>query len=136
MTIYMCLSFLSIISSLFVMYPHTVISPLSIFPLFLLAVSILEVFLLKGQQNQSIDDYRLHNTAYSFREIDLTKISCSQKWLLRFKKISLPPFFLFAFYFNSIVKFLFSVLLFVSTYILSRFFVMIENKRSSNNNNS
>ena len=136
MTIYMCLSFLSIVISLFVMYPHIVISPISIFPLFLFSISVLEVFLLKGQQNQSVDDYRLNNTAYSLKEIDLTKIKCSKKWLLIFKKISLPLFFLFALYFHSAIKCIFSLLIFVSTYILSRVFVMIENRRSNNNNNS
>ena len=136
MTIYLCLSFLSIVVSLFVLYPHIVVSPMSVFPLFLFAISVLEVFLLKGQQNQSVDDYRLNNTAYSVREIDLTKINCSKKWLLVFKQMSLPPFFLFALYFQSAIKGLFSILIFVFTYILSRVFVMIENRKSSNNNNS
>ena len=136
MTIYMCLSFFSIVISLFVMYPHIVISPISIFPLLLFTISVLEVFLLKGQQNQSVDDYRLNNTAYSFREVDLTKINCSKKWLLMFKKISLPLIFFFALYFNSTIKCLFSILIFVLTYILSRVFVMIENRRSNHNNNS
>ena len=136
MTIYLCLSFLSIVISLFVMYPHIVISPISIFPLLLFTISVLEVFLLKGQQNQSVDDYRLNNTAYSIREIDLVKINSSKKWLRIFKKISLPLFFLFVLYFHSVMKCIFSILIFVSTYILSRVFVMIENRRSNHNNNS
>ena len=133
MIIYMCLSFLSLVISLIILYPHIVISPLSVLPMFLFFISVLEVNLLKEQRNQSIDDYRLNNTAYSFREVDYTKINCSKKWLQFFKKISFPLFFFFALYFNSAIKCLFSILTFALTYILSRIFVVAENWIRTNN---
>ena len=133
MTIYICLSFLSIAISFFAFHPHLVILPISVLPLLLLFISVVEMFLLKGEQNQSIDDYRLNNTAYSFREIDFAKVNCSKKWLLLLKKISLPLFLLFALYFNVAIKCIFSILIYVLTYILSSVFVMMENRIKSNN---
>ena len=133
MTIYWCLSFLSIVISFFAFHSHLVILPISVLPLALLLLSVAEIFLLKGEQSQSIDDYRLNNTTYSFREIDLAKVNCSKKWLLLLKKISLPLFLLFALYFDSAIKCIFSVLIYVSTYILSRVFVVMENRINNNN---
>ena len=132
MTIYICLSFLTLVISSFVFYPHIVISPLSALPVVLFLLSVLEIFLLKEQQDQSIDDYRLNNTAYSFRELDLSKINCSKKWLQRFKIISLPVFLFFALYFNGTIKCLFSLFIFVFTYILTRIFVVAENRINTN----
>lgn len=133
MVIYMCLSFLSLLISLFILYPYIVISPLSILPVFLFFVSVLEVCILKEQQNRSIDDYHLNNTAYSLKDVDIKKIKCSRKWLQFFKKISFPTFFFFALFFNSETKCILSIFAFSLTYIFSRAFVVMENRIKNNN---
>ena len=130
MTIYLLSAFFSFVVAFFI-FPHSVnITSMSLLPLCFIVVTAIEISLLKEQQKQSIDDYRLNNTAYSFREIDLNKIICSKKWLFRNKLISIPFLLLFVLYFNSGLKVL-SVLLFVLTYPISRIFVIIENKKTT-----
>lgn len=131
MTIYLLIAFFSVGASLFVLTPYISITPMSLLPLCLIFIAVLEAFLLKGQQNQTIDEYRLNNTAYSFREIDLSRMNCSKKWLFRYKLISLPLISFFVLYFNSIFKY-FSLLIFFLPYLLSWFSVMLENKKNQN----
>ncbi len=103
MVTYMTVSFLTVFASLLLFWRKVSLSPLSLVPLVLMGLSLLQMFLFK---EQSETDERLDSTAYSLHEDGL--IGRDYTRLMQIHRdarlVILPLLAVFCLYFGTIVK--------------------------------
>ncbi len=102
MTIYLIVSILAIIVSVFIFFDSIIISSGSICPIVLIGLSILQAIIFKSEYNEPKD--HTNATNYSTREMDYEVLRLSMKYHTLTKIAIIPLLCVFIIYFNTVIK--------------------------------
>ena len=129
MLTYMIVSHLAILGSLFLFWREISLSPLSLVPLVLIGLSLLQMLLFKEQGEA---DDRLDNTAYSLYEDGLTSADRTRLMELhRIVKLAILPLLaVFCLYFGTIVKIIVPTVIYALSFVAVRVVFLWQKKRS------
>ena len=130
MIVYMIVSFLAVFGSLFLFWRDLSLSSLSLVPLALMGISLLQMFLFK---EQSETDPSLDSTAYALHEDGLTAHDHTRLMQIHrdARLIILPLLLIFCLYFGAIVKIVAPIIIYALSFVAVRVVFLWQKKRSA-----
>ncbi len=127
MAVYLIVSMLALVASIFVCFDYVFISSASMVPLALIAISIFQAFIFKSLEKDA-GDYT-SETAYSTSEIDYDARQRGMKYQALSKLAVIPLLALFIIYFGSVWKFAAPILIYCFSYFPTFFIVKFGKNR-------
>lgn len=129
MTVYLCISFVAIVLSLFPFWSYVNIHVLSFAPIVLIFVSLLQISVFRSYAKPDAELWRTDNTMYSSREVDQEAYCIGMKYHSICKLVILPPLCALIFYGNGIFKISVSAVLYLLSFLPVKFLVRWEQKK-------
>lgn len=128
MAIYLWVSFGAILASLFPLWNHVNIHALSIAPIVLMLVSLLQISVFRSYAKP---DTTIDNTMYSSREVDQEAYRIGMKYHSLCKLIILPLFFALIFYGSGILKIALAAAVYLLSFLPVKILVRREQKKEN-----
>ena len=129
MIVYFIVSALMIGVSVIVFWEHLVIGGFSLVPVALILVSLLQAMIFRSYVNEKDENLDINNTVYTLHEVDRAAYRLGMKWHYICKMVIIPPLVLLTVHFSSLYKFIFSILLYLFSYLPVKFLVRWEQKK-------
>ncbi len=121
MTIYLIISLLAVVISVFVFFESLTISALSIVPTVIIVLSALQAAIFNSSANKEND--RTDNTAFSANEIDCKAVKLGMKYHALCKLAIIPLLFIFVLYFGTAVKIAIPIIIYILSFLPVRLLV-------------
>jgi hypothetical protein len=129
MAIYLGVSFGALLISLFLLWSYVNIHVLSLAPLVLIFVSLLQISVFRSYAKPDTELWTTDNTMYSSREVDQEAYRIGMKYHSLCKLSILPLLCALIFYGSGILKILLAVAVYLLSFLPVKFFVRWEKKR-------
>ena len=129
MAIYLGVSFGALLISLFLLWSYVKIHVLSLAPLVLIFVSLLQISVFRSYAKPDTELWTTDNTMYSSREVDQEAYRIGMKYHSLCKLSILPLLCALIFYGSGILKILLAVAVYLLSFLPVKFFVRWEKKR-------
>ena len=128
MAIYLGVSLGALLISLFPLWSYVNLHVLSLAPLVLIFVSLLQISVFRSYAKPDAE-LPFDNTMYSSREVDKVAYRIGMKYHFLCKMAILPPLCAFIFYGSGILKIVLAVAVYLLSFLPVKFFVRWEQKR-------
>jgi len=129
MAIYLGISFGALLISLLFLWNYVNIHVLSLAPLVLIFVSLLQISVFRSYAKPDAELWRTDNTMYSSREVDQEAYRIGMKYHSLCKMAILPLLCALIFYGSGILKILLAVAVYLLSFLPMKFFVRWEKKK-------
>ncbi len=124
MTIYLIISILATIASVFIFFENIIVSSGSVCPLFLIGLSILQAVIFKSEKRDHTNE-----TNYSIQELDYESINLSMQYHALTKIAIIPLLCVFIIYFDTAYKIAVSMGIYLLSFLPVRLLVKFRKKR-------
>ena len=128
MTVYFAVSLLGLVISLFPFWSYVNIHTLSLAPIVLMFVSLLQISMFRSYAKPDAE-LPTDSTSYTTREVDKVAYRIAMKYHSLCKLVILPPLCALVFYGNGIFKISVSVALYLLSFLPVKFLVRWEQKK-------
>ena len=130
MLIYFIISIVSIIISFFAFMDSIIINEFSLCPAVLIGVSFLQAMIFKSNAFNDDDGLLTNTTAYSIREprVDIDAYRKNMKYHYICKMVIIPVLLLFVIHFNSILKIVASISMYLLSFMPVKILARIDKK--------
>ncbi len=130
MAVYLCISLVAIVCSLVPFGEYVHIQSLSLAPIVLIFVSLLQISIFRSYAKPDAE-LPTDSTSYTTREVDKVAYRIGMKYHALCKMAILPPLCALIFYGNGIFKITVSVALYLLSFLPVKFLVRWEQKRGN-----